>query len=74
MSKEEFKLPCVGCKYNGFKGLVQTCRHPEVLEPINGPLMMRMTIAGGCDRFVDSETKVMLGWVKSWPDPVSFAE
>ncbi len=72
---DEKKLPCSTCKYNGFKGLVWHCRHPEILKPIRGPLMARIALNGDkCEGFVDEEKKIMPGWPQTWVEPVSFSE
>lgn len=65
-------LPCSNCKYNGFSGLVQSCRHPEHPQPISGPLMLR--IFGGCSNWVDWDKKVNSAEEISWPKPVNYAE
>ncbi|WP_321367642.1 hypothetical protein [uncultured Desulfuromusa sp.] len=65
-------LPCGECKYAGFHGLVWTCRHPEIQQPINGPLMIWIGLDGKCSKFVDIEKKVMAGRVQDWLQPVRF--
>lgn len=68
-------LPCGTCKYNGFRGLVQTCRHPDHPQPINGPLMLRIGGNGGkCSDFIDLEKKANSAEEIDWPQPISFME
>lgn len=71
MKSEKKELPCGKCKYPGFCGLTWTCRHPEHVEPIKGPLMMRLMVNDGkCEEHVDIDKKVLPGRQQDWPEPV----
>lgn len=57
---------CGDCKYFGFKGLVQYCRHPKHAQPLK-------KWGGKCNDHVDAEAKYMAHQTPPWPDPVKLA-
>ena len=55
-------MPChQECKYHGFLGLVEWCRHPENLGPLDTRLVEIEAAGGRCRFKVDWEAKVMPG-------------
>lgn len=69
-------LPChQECKYHGFLGLVQWCRHPDHLGPIYPNREAIIEAADGkCKSKVEWEAKVMPGIEPPWPMPVNLRE
>ena len=64
-------MPCGGCKYPGWFGPHEWCRHPDYLEPIEPARKFAIIAAGGrCPSFVEWEAKVMPGSEPPWPMPV----
>jgi len=63
--------PCGECKYPGWFGPCEWCRHPEHLEPIEPGRRLALEANGGrCPDYVDWEAKVMPGTEPVWPMPV----
>jgi len=63
------------CKYHGFLGLVEWCRHPDHLGPLEpGRRLAIEASAGKCANYVDFEAKVMTGEEPRWPMPVDLLE
>jgi hypothetical protein len=62
---------CGKCKYPGWFGPCEWCRHPDHLEPIVPGRQLAIEAAGGsCTNFLLWETRVMPGSEPSWPMPV----
>lgn len=66
-------MPChQECKYHDFLGLVEWCRHPDHLEPLEPRRTLTIAAAGGkCASKIGWETKVMPGEVPAWQMPVN---
>lgn len=63
------------CKYHGWLGLTEWCRHPDHLEPLEpGRVLAIESAAGKCRNHVDWEAKVMPGHEPPWPMPVDLSE
>ena len=59
------------CKYHGWLQLVEWCRHPDHVEPLEPNRNFAMMASGGrCPNLVDWEAKVMPGAEPRWPMPV----
>ena len=59
------------CKYHGWFGPDQWCRHPDHLEPIEPGRRFAIEAAGGkCRSLVDWEAKVLPDSEPPWPMPV----
>lgn len=73
---DEQPLPCHNsCKYHGFLGLVEWCRHPKHLDPIRpGRMFAIMANGSRCKNYLDWETKTMPGNEPPWPMPVRLSE
>ncbi|GFO67910.1 hypothetical protein GMLC_14890 [Geomonas limicola] len=65
-------MPCHSeCKYHGFLGLEEWCRHPEHIEPLKPARQFAIMAAGGkCANWLAWEAKVMPHETPSWPMPV----
>jgi hypothetical protein len=63
------------CKYHGWLGLGQWCRHPDHLEPIEPGRRLAIEAAGDkCVNHVEWEAKVMPNTEPPWPMPVDLQE
>ncbi len=63
------------CKYHGWFGPKQWCRHPDHLEPIEPSRRYAIEANGGkCANHVDWEARTMPGLEPPWPMPVDLRE
>lgn len=69
-------MPChQECKYHGWLGLVEWCRHPEHVEPLHPGRRCAIMAAGGkCESWVDWDAKVLPGEEPPWPMPVKLMQ
>jgi hypothetical protein len=69
-------MPChQECKYHGFLALVEWCRHPDHLEPIEPGRREAIALAGGkCTSWIAWDARVMPGSEPPWPMPVKLQE
>ena len=68
-------MPCGECKYPGWFGPQEWCRHPDHLEPIVPGRKLAIKANGGrCKSFIDWEAKVMPGTEPPWPMPEKLYE
>lgn len=65
-------MPCHSeCKYHGFFGLVEWCRHPDHVEPLEPARKFAIMSTGGkYPNHIEWEAKVMPGVEPPWPMPV----